>query len=227
MPTGIVALDEKLGGYQPGIMTIVAARQPTVAFYRFLYERVGGPWYWLDRRRWSDEKLLTEIRSPGVELHVLYADGVPAGISIASGASSAFSWVPSPARAPTTTSAISSTAAKNSRPSCSTASSTGSACARPMSSMRMTRGLRLSARRWVYRLRTMSPTATPLDDIIRHTGLPAGTGTAWHEVSARYRDYAQVGAGAVVTLDGSGTCTAAELVLVRVQGGEWKVLSGK
>lgn len=63
---------------RPGL-TIVAARQPTVAFYRFLYERVGGPWYWLDRRRWSDEKLLAEIRSPGVELHVLYADGVPAG----------------------------------------------------------------------------------------------------------------------------------------------------
>ncbi len=60
-------------------LTIVPARQPTIAYYRFLYERVGGPWYWLDRRRWSDEKLLAEIRAPGVELHVLHFHGVPAG----------------------------------------------------------------------------------------------------------------------------------------------------
>lgn len=60
-------------------LTIVLAREPTIAFYRFLYERVGGPWYWHDRRRWSDEKLQTEIRAPGVELHVLYLHGVPAG----------------------------------------------------------------------------------------------------------------------------------------------------
>lgn len=60
-------------------LTIVQAHQPTVAFYRFLYDRVGRNWYWHDRLRWSDARLLAEIRSPGVELHVLYDRGVPAG----------------------------------------------------------------------------------------------------------------------------------------------------
>ena len=45
---------------------------------------------------------------------------------------------------------------------------------------------------------------------------PARTGAGFHEVSARYRDYAQVAAAAVVTLDDGGACTAAELVLLRV-----------
>lgn len=44
----------------------------------------------------------------------------------------------------------------------------------------------------------------------------ARTGAAFHEVSARYRDYAQVGAAALVTLGADGTCTGAELVLLRV-----------
>ncbi len=42
------------------------------------------------------------------------------------------------------------------------------------------------------------------------------TGAAFEEVSARYRDYAQVAAGAIVTLDDTGNCTSAELVLLRV-----------
>ncbi len=44
----------------------------------------------------------------------------------------------------------------------------------------------------------------------------ARTGSAFHEVSARYRDYAQVGAAAVVELAADGTCSAATLVLLRV-----------
>jgi CO/xanthine dehydrogenase FAD-binding subunit len=39
----------------------------------------------------------------------------------------------------------------------------------------------------------------------------AGSGAAFHEVSARYRDYCQVAAAAVVSLEGS-----ADLVLLRV-----------
>jgi carbon-monoxide dehydrogenase medium subunit len=42
------------------------------------------------------------------------------------------------------------------------------------------------------------------------------TGAGFHEVSARYRDFAQVAAAATVTLDEAGACTAAELVLLRV-----------
>jgi carbon-monoxide dehydrogenase medium subunit len=46
---------------------------------------------------------------------------------------------------------------------------------------------------------------------IRFPAAPARSGAAFHEVSARYRDYAQLAAAAVVSLDGT-----AELVLLRV-----------
>jgi carbon-monoxide dehydrogenase medium subunit len=46
---------------------------------------------------------------------------------------------------------------------------------------------------------------------VRFPAPPARSGAAFHEVSSRYRDYAQLAAGAVVSLDG-----AAELVLLRV-----------
>jgi carbon-monoxide dehydrogenase medium subunit len=46
---------------------------------------------------------------------------------------------------------------------------------------------------------------------VRFPAMPAGSGSAFHEVSARYRDYARVGAAAVVTGDGQ-----AHVVLLRV-----------
>jgi carbon-monoxide dehydrogenase medium subunit len=46
---------------------------------------------------------------------------------------------------------------------------------------------------------------------VRFPASPARSGAAFHEVSARYRDYAQLAAAAVVSLDGT-----AELVLLRV-----------
>ena len=42
-----------------------------------------------------------------------------------------------------------------------------------------------------------------------------GTGAGFHEVSPRFRDFAVVAAAATVTMDDAGTCTAAELVLLR------------
>lgn len=62
-------------------------------------------------------------------------------------------------------------------------------------------------------------TALAADELITAVRFPAlrgRTGAAFHEVSARYRDYAQVGAAAVVTLGPDGTCEAATLVLLRV-----------
>lgn len=62
-------------------------------------------------------------------------------------------------------------------------------------------------------------TALEPDELIVKTRFPetaARSGAGFHEVSARYRDYAQLAAGAVVTVDDGGACTAAELVLLRV-----------
>jgi len=60
-------------------LQIIHARRPTVAFYRFLYNTVGEPWLWMDRRKMSDAELGKAVQDLGVEVHVLYAGGVPAG----------------------------------------------------------------------------------------------------------------------------------------------------
>jgi GNAT superfamily N-acetyltransferase len=60
-------------------LTVVHARRPTTAFYRFLYDRVGAPWLWTDRRLLSDRQLRIILDDDLVEVHVLQVDGVPAG----------------------------------------------------------------------------------------------------------------------------------------------------
>lgn len=64
----------------PGLPTaLVRARPPTVAFYRWLYARVGAQWTWIARRSMSDAELLATIDDPAVEIYVLHVGGVPAG----------------------------------------------------------------------------------------------------------------------------------------------------
>lgn len=58
---------------------VMRAHQPTVAFYRFLYEAVGQPWKWTDRKALDDEALRRIVQHPDVHVHVLYAHGTPAG----------------------------------------------------------------------------------------------------------------------------------------------------
>lgn len=58
---------------------IAPAMSPTVSFYRYLYNTVGGPWLWYERRQMSDEQLRDIIQNPQVEIYILYVDGVPAG----------------------------------------------------------------------------------------------------------------------------------------------------
>lgn len=60
-------------------VTVVRAESPTVSFYRYLYRTVGEPWLWYERNALSDEELSAAITAPGIELHVLWVRGVPAG----------------------------------------------------------------------------------------------------------------------------------------------------
>ena len=83
--------------------------------------------------------------------------------------------------------------------------------------IRSARGERTVAARSFFR--GPHETALEPDELITAVRIPAAaarTGAGFHEVSARYRDFAQVAAAATVTLDEVGTCTAAELVLLRV-----------
>ncbi len=62
-------------------LSIVHAKKPTVAYYRFLYDTVGGPYHWTSRKKLSEETLAAIIQDAKVEIHVLFVDGVPAGFA--------------------------------------------------------------------------------------------------------------------------------------------------
>lgn len=48
-------------------------------YYRFLYEMVGKPHHWEERRDMDDAELYAVINDDDCEIHALYADGCPAG----------------------------------------------------------------------------------------------------------------------------------------------------
>ncbi|WP_020591852.1 GNAT family N-acetyltransferase [Kiloniella laminariae] len=59
--------------------SLVRAYKPTISFYRYLYNSVGSPWLWWERRVMPDETLQKIISDEAVEIYVLYFEGVPAG----------------------------------------------------------------------------------------------------------------------------------------------------
>ncbi|MGD1877615.1 MAG: GNAT family acetyltransferase [Kiloniellaceae bacterium] len=58
---------------------LMLAERPTVGFYRYLYNTVGGDWRWWLRRQMSDAELAGILADERVEVFVLYVDGAPAG----------------------------------------------------------------------------------------------------------------------------------------------------
>ncbi len=62
-------------------LALLRAEKPSVSFYRYLYDAVGRPWTWVDRKRLSDEELAAIIEDEKVEIYVLYVAGVPAGFA--------------------------------------------------------------------------------------------------------------------------------------------------
>src|SRR5215469_18185247 len=62
-----------------GKLALMRAEECTVSFYRYLYETVGTPWVWFERRQLSDATLAAEIAKPTTKIFVLYVGGVPAG----------------------------------------------------------------------------------------------------------------------------------------------------
>jgi GNAT superfamily N-acetyltransferase len=48
-------------------------------FYRYLLDRVGRKWNWVNSLRLSDVELDAELNLPGRDIRVLYLDGAPAG----------------------------------------------------------------------------------------------------------------------------------------------------
>jgi GNAT superfamily N-acetyltransferase len=62
-------------------LTIIHAKKPTIAYYRFLYDAVGRDYDWISRKKLSDAELAAILNDPRNEVHVLAVDGVPAGFS--------------------------------------------------------------------------------------------------------------------------------------------------
>src|SRR6266436_4302989 len=62
-------------------LAVVHARNPTVAHYRLLYDALGRDYDWTSRKKLSDAELAALLNDPRLEVHVLMADGVPAGFA--------------------------------------------------------------------------------------------------------------------------------------------------
>ena len=62
-------------------LVVVHAKKPSVAYYRFLYDCVGRDYHWSSRKKLSDAQLAALLNDPRLEVHVLMADGVPAGFA--------------------------------------------------------------------------------------------------------------------------------------------------
>lgn len=60
-------------------LNVIQAKIPCPEFSRFLYNSVGGNWYWLGRLDWTYEKWLTYLNRPEVQTWVAYLRGTPAG----------------------------------------------------------------------------------------------------------------------------------------------------
>jgi GNAT superfamily N-acetyltransferase len=60
-------------------LAVMRAEGCTVSFYRYLYDTVGAPWLWFERRLIDDATLAAQIGNPTIEIFVLYVRGVPAG----------------------------------------------------------------------------------------------------------------------------------------------------
>ena len=60
-------------------IALLRTRNIPMHFYRYLMDRVGRKWHWVNALRLSDEELGESLASPGRDIRVLYLDGAPAG----------------------------------------------------------------------------------------------------------------------------------------------------
>jgi GNAT superfamily N-acetyltransferase len=60
-------------------LALMRAENCSVSFYRYIYDTVGRPWLWFERRLIGDDALAALITRPTIEIFVLYVRGVPAG----------------------------------------------------------------------------------------------------------------------------------------------------
>ena len=60
-------------------LALMRAENCTISFYRYIYDTVGRPWLWFERRLLDDAALSALLAKPRIEVFVIYVRGVPAG----------------------------------------------------------------------------------------------------------------------------------------------------
>ncbi len=60
-------------------LLVLEMREPSVAFYRFLYDAVGREFVWIDRLLWTDAQYQEYLSRPTTTVLVLYYRGTPVG----------------------------------------------------------------------------------------------------------------------------------------------------
>ena len=63
----------------PAGTAVKTLRTPPISFYRYLYNAVGTPWLWYERRRLKDQDLGDIIHHPQVIIDTLFYQHSPAG----------------------------------------------------------------------------------------------------------------------------------------------------
>lgn len=67
---------------QPRLRTMMLkAERPPVHFYRYLYDRIGHDYFWVDRLKLSDAEIAGIVHDEKVAIYVLHAEGWPAGMA--------------------------------------------------------------------------------------------------------------------------------------------------
>jgi GNAT superfamily N-acetyltransferase len=60
-------------------IALLRARNIPLHYYRYLIDRVGRKWHWVNALRLSDEELAAGLAKSDRDIRILYLDGVPAG----------------------------------------------------------------------------------------------------------------------------------------------------
>jgi GNAT superfamily N-acetyltransferase len=60
-------------------IALLRTRDIPLHFYRYLMDRVGRKWHWVNSLRLSDEELLASLHREDRDIRILYLDGAPAG----------------------------------------------------------------------------------------------------------------------------------------------------
>lgn len=60
-------------------LALMAAPEPPMHFFLYLYRTVGAPYNWTDLLEWPEQELQAWVQDPAVSLHVLYRAGTPGG----------------------------------------------------------------------------------------------------------------------------------------------------